>query len=66
MLNGISDGVCKIQIRSVLNKIVYDEVFDCKKQKHIMNVSNLSLGVYYVTVNVASKKSVTSKLIIVR
>ena len=45
-LTGIDDGICKIQIRNVLNEIVYDDVFDCKNQKHIINVSNLSQGVY--------------------
>jgi len=65
-LTGIDDGICKIQIRNVLNEIVYDDVFDCKNQKHIINVSNLSQGVYSISVNAVGKKSIINKLIITR
>jgi len=65
-LKGIDDGICKIQIRNVLNEIVYDDVFDCKNQKHIINVSNLSQGVYSITINAIGKKSIINKLFITR
>jgi hypothetical protein len=65
-LTGIDDGICKIQIRNMLNEIIYDDIFNCKEQKHIINVSNLRQGVYSITVNAANKKSVINKLIIER
>ncbi len=65
-LVGIDDGICKVQIRNTLNEIVYDNVFDCKKQKHTVNVSNLRQGVYSIFVNAVGKKSIINKLVISR
>ncbi|MBS1764954.1 MAG: hypothetical protein JSS90_08325 [Bacteroidetes bacterium] len=65
-LSGIDDGICKVQIRNTLNEIVYDNVFDCKKKKHTVNVSNLRQGVYSISVNAVGKKSIINKLIISR
>ncbi|MBE7508573.1 MAG: T9SS type A sorting domain-containing protein [Bacteroidia bacterium] len=62
----ISSENCKIEIRNTLNEIVYDDVFDCKKQKHNINISNLRQGVYSITVNAVGKKSIINKLIIAR
>ncbi|HCI59000.1 MAG TPA: hypothetical protein DFH96_09465, partial [Bacteroidetes bacterium] len=65
-LNGINDGICRVQIKNMLNEIVYDDVFDSKKQKHTISVSNLSQGVYSLSVNAVGKKSIINKLIIAR
>jgi uncharacterized repeat protein (TIGR01451 family) len=65
-LTGIEEGLCKIQIRNTLNEIVYDDVFDCKKQKYTVNVSDLRQGVYSISVNAVGKKSIINKLIIAR
>ena len=65
-LTGIEEGICKIQIRNVLNEVIQDNVFDCKKQEYTINISNLSQGVYSITINAANKKSLVSKLIIAR
>ncbi|HNU48307.1 MAG TPA: T9SS type A sorting domain-containing protein, partial [Bacteroidia bacterium] len=65
-LNGINDGICRVQIKNMLNEIVYDDVFDSKKQKHTISVSNLSQGVYSLSVNAVGKKSTINKLIIAR
>lgn len=65
-LTRIDNGICKIQIRNVMNEIVYDDVFDCKNQKHIINISNLSQGVYSIFISTANRKTIISKLIIMR
>jgi len=61
-----NDGICRVQIKNMLNEIVYDDVFDSKKQKHTISVSNLSQGVYSLSVNAVGKKSIINKLIIAR
>ncbi|HMR47572.1 MAG TPA: T9SS type A sorting domain-containing protein, partial [Bacteroidia bacterium] len=65
-LIGIEKGICKIQIRNVLNEAIHDNVFDCKNQKHIINISNLSQGVYSIFISTANRKTIISKLIIMR
>ncbi|OQB58974.1 MAG: hypothetical protein BWX95_02694 [Bacteroidetes bacterium ADurb.Bin141] len=65
-LLGIYEGICKIQIRNTLNEIVYGAVFNCKKQKHVIDVSKLRQGVYSISVNAKGKKSIINKLIISR
>ena len=65
-LTGIVDGICKIQIRNVLNEVIQDYVFDCKKQKYIINVSSLKQGIYSITVNANRKKNIINKLVITR
>ncbi len=65
-LSGINDGICKVQIRNVLNEIVYESEFSCSEKNHLINISDLSMGIYSITVNAANKKSLINKLIIVR
>ncbi|HNG85164.1 MAG TPA: hypothetical protein PLX94_11355 [Bacteroidia bacterium] len=65
-LTGIDDGICKIQIRNALNEIVYDSEFNCSEKNHLINVNYLSGGIYSITVNADNKKSLISKLTIVR
>ncbi len=65
-LTGINDGICKVQIRNVLNETVYESEFNCSDKSHLIYINNLSGGVYSVNVNAANKKSLISKLIIVK
>ncbi len=65
-LTGINDGICKVQIRNVLNETVYESEFNCSDKSHLIHINNLSGGVYSVNVNAANKKSLISKLIIVK
>ncbi|MCO5288439.1 MAG: T9SS type A sorting domain-containing protein [Bacteroidetes bacterium] len=65
-LTGINDGICKVQIRNVLNETVYESEFNCSDKSHLIHINNLSGGVYSITVNAANKKSLISKLIIVK
>jgi hypothetical protein len=65
-LFGIDDGICKVQIRNVLNERVYESEFNCAEKNHLINISDLSNGIYSITVNAANKKSLINKLIIVR
>lgn len=65
-LTGIDDGICKVQIRNVLNEVVYDSEFNCSDKNYLIHANNLSGGVYSITVNAANKKRLISKLTIVR
>ncbi|MBE7510760.1 MAG: hypothetical protein HS118_11340 [Bacteroidia bacterium] len=65
-LTGQEDGICKIQIRNVLNETVYESEFNCSEKTHLIHLNNLSGGIYSITVNAANKKSLTSKLILVK
>jgi hypothetical protein len=65
-LTGIEDGICTIQIRNVINEIVYESEFNCAEKNHLIHLNNLSGGVYSIAVNAANKKSVNSKFIILR
>ena len=65
-LTGIDDGICRIQIKSVLNEIVYTSEFNCSEKQHYIHLNSLSEGMYAIDINAGNKKSIVSKLSIVR
>ena len=67
ILNGIFEGICKIVLRDALGRIVVQQQFDCKENKHIISLKKYSSGVYSVLVTVNNNEFIkTAKLIITR
>ncbi len=65
-LTGIDDGICRIQIKNVLNEIVYTSEFNCREKQHFIHLNSLSEGMYAIDIKAGNKKSIVSKLTIIR
>ncbi|MBE7508566.1 MAG: T9SS type A sorting domain-containing protein [Bacteroidia bacterium] len=66
LILGIKEGVCKINIENILSQPVLSAMLDCKKQQHTLDISKLSVGVYYVKIELNNNKYSTVKLVIKR
>lgn len=66
VLNGTKEGLCKIAIKNSLGAVVLSKIVNCKEQKHIIDISKLTQGVYSVKVDVNNNSSAIIKLVITR
>ncbi|MBL0052417.1 MAG: T9SS type A sorting domain-containing protein [Bacteroidetes bacterium] len=59
-------GFCRIEIKDVLNKIVYETKFNCNEFQTKINTSIFEQGIYFVTVHINDVKLKSVKLSIIR
>jgi hypothetical protein len=59
-------GICNIQIKDVLGKIVYSKQFDCKQQQEKINTLNFEQGIYTASIHINDVQLQSAKLSIIR
>ena len=65
LLNYTSDGICQLDISDSKGSIRKRELLNCNVDKHKIDISELTPGVYWITV-VSEKITSVTKLIVVR
>ena len=66
ILKGDFEGLCKVQIRNAIGKIVLTDEMNCKDSVHKINLSNISQGIYIVKVNINNNTFFNTKLVIIK
>ncbi len=59
-------GICKVEIKDAMSKIVYADQFSCTEMQTKINTLNYVQGLYFVTVHVNDVKLSSVKLSIIR
>ncbi len=63
---GITEGICSIEIRTTLSEIVLNQKMDCRIKNKEVDISKLNQGIYTIKVIASGAKDLVQKLIIVR
>ena len=66
LVGKFEDGICKITIRNSVGEVVLSAGMNCNDKQKLIDVSNLSQGVYSINVNANNIVQITEKLVIIR
>jgi hypothetical protein len=65
-LNEKLDGICKVEIKDAVNKVVYSGQFNCRDAQTKINTTNFNQGIYFVTVHINDVQLNSIKLSIIK